>query len=244
MLLTSLALGAVLLALAPVTGARAISPRLPDLGMAPLGDFTIDRSSGARLLRFTTEIVNVGAGRFAVSGRRSSTAFGVMSSVRQLLSYDDGSTGSLRTQAVMQYSGDGHDHWHIRDLQRYTLQRVGSSREVGRGAKSGFCFFDTHRYRPSLPGAPSSPQYHGCGGQFSLTVDMGLSVGWGDVYPWYLSFQWIDITGLPNGDYIVRVQADPYLYFTESTRANNATWTRIRISSNDQVTVLEQGPAA
>lgn len=244
MLLTSLALGALLLALAPVDAAGALSPRLPDLGMAPLTDIQIDRSGGARRLRFTTEIVNVGAGPFAVTGRRSSTSFGVMSSVRQLLTYDDGSVGALRTQAVMEYSGDGHDHWHIRELERYALQRVGSSREVGRGAKTGFCFFDSNAYRTSLPGAPSSPVYGGCGGPSSLTVNMGLSVGWGDVYPWWLTFQWIDITGLPNGDYIVRAQADPYAWFTESTKANNATWTRIRISANDQVTVLEQGPAA
>ncbi|HYX44892.1 MAG TPA: lysyl oxidase family protein [Acidimicrobiales bacterium] len=241
-LVTSLALGTVLLVLAPAA-AGAAAPRLPDLGMAPLRDFVIDRSGGARLLRFTTEIVNVGTGRFALSGRRSSTSFGMMS-VRQLLSYDDGSVGTFRTQAVMEYSGDGHDHWHVRDLERYTLQRVGSSREVGRGAKAGFCFFESDPYRLSLPGAPASPVYLGCGSQASTTVEVGLSVGWGDVYPWHMAFQWIDLTGLPSGDYIVRAQADPHAYFTEATTANNATWTRIRVSATDQVTVLEQGPAA
>ena len=242
MVITFLALGALLLALPPLTAAGAATARLPDLGMAPLRDFSIDRSSGARLLRFTTEIVNVGTGPFALTGRRSSTSFGVMS-VRQLLVNDDGSTSTLRTQAVMDYSGDGHDHWHVRGLERYTLQRVGSTREVGRGAKIGFCFWDSDRYR-ALPGSPASPVYVDCGSQASTTVEMGLSVGWGDIYPWYLSFQWIDLTGLPSGDYIVRAAADPHAYFTESSKANNATWTRIRISSTDQVTVLEQGPAA
>ena len=242
MLLTSLALGALLLALAPVGAAGAVTPRLPDLGMAALRDFSIHSSRGARLLRFTTEIVNVGSGPFALSGRRSSTAFGVMS-VRQLLTNDDGSTSTFGTQAVMEYSGDGHDHWHVRDLERYTLQRVGSTRAVGRGAKAGFCFWDSDRYR-AFRNSPSSPVYVSCGSQASTTVDMGLSVGWGDIYPWYLPFQWIDITGLPSGDYVVRAVADPNAYFTESTKANNATWTRIRISSTNQVTVLEQGPAA
>jgi hypothetical protein len=242
LIVTSLALGALLLALSPVTAASAASPRLPDLGMAPLGDFVVDRSSGARLLRFTTEIVNVGAGPFIVSGRRSSPS-GVMT-VRQRLNYDDGSVGTLRTQAVMEYSGDGHDHWHVRDLERYSLHRVGSTREVGRGAKVGFCFLDSHIYRASLPGVPPSPVYSGCGSQASTAVDMGLSVGWGDVYPWYLAFQWIDISGLPNGDYVIKAQADPHAVFTETSTANNATWTRVRISANDQVTVLEQGPVA
>lgn len=243
MVATAVALAAVVLGLTPATTAGALAPRLPDLGMAPLGDFVIDSSGGARRLRFTTEIVNVGAGPFLLSGRRSASSSGVMSSVRQQVVYDNGAVGSVRTQALMEYSGDGHDHWHVRDLERYSITRVGSSRELGRGAKVGFCFLDSQRYR-ILPGSPSSPVYLGCGSQSSTSVDMGLSVGWGDVYPWYVAFQWIDIAGLPSGDYVVRAHADPHALFTEATTANNVTWTRIRISATDQVTVLEQGPAA
>ena len=54
--MTSLAVGTLLLVLSPVTAASAATVRLPDLGMAPLADFVIDRSTGTRLLRFTTEI--------------------------------------------------------------------------------------------------------------------------------------------------------------------------------------------
>ena len=239
----AVALASLLLVVAPVPRAGAATPRLPDLGMAPLRDFVIDRSTGPRLLRFTTEIVNVGAGPFLLTGRRSSTAYGVMT-VWQTLRNTDGSSSSGRTGALMQYSGDGHDHWHVQDLERYTIQRVGSIREVGRGAKTGFCFLDSEPYRTSLPGAPTSPVYFGCGSQNTRSVEMGLSVGWGNVYPWYLPFQWIDISGLPNGDYLIKAQADPRALFTEATTANNATWTKVRISSTDQVTVLEQGPAA
>lgn len=223
--------------------AVAATPRLPDLGMAPLRDFTIDRSTGARLLRFSTEIVNVGIGPFVVEGRRSSTAEQRMT-VTQYVNNVDRTRTAIPSTATMRYSGDGHDHWHIDHLERYTITPLTSRREVGWGAKVGYCFFDTNHYRPSLPRSPSSPVHMGCGSQSSLRVDMGLSVGWGDIYPWYLAGQWIDLTGLANGDYIVRAQADPRREFTEANTTNNGTWTKIRVASNDQVTVLEQGPAA
>ena len=240
----SLLLATVLFAAAPVTAAGAATPRLPDLGMAQLRDFTIDRSTGRRLLRFTTEIVNIGAGPFEVVGRRVSTLNRSMT-VWQRVYNDDGTSTSGRTGAIMNYSGDGHDHWHLVNLQGQSIRPVGGQ-EVARGSKVGFCFWDGSPYRLSLPGAPQGSVYRssGCGAPQSLEAAMGLSVGWGDPYPWYVAFQWIDISALPNGDYVVSVQADPYAHFQELTKANNTTWTRVRISSTDQVTVLEQGPAA
>jgi hypothetical protein len=243
--LTSLVLGVFLFAAVPVTAVGAVTPRMPDLGMGPLRDFVIVRPPGARLLRFTTEIVNVGTGPFEVTGRRASTLNRTMT-VWQRVYNDDGSSTSGRTAATMSYSGDDHDHWHVNNLERYSIRPVGS-RDVVRGAKVGFCFWDTSRYRLSLPEAPQERVYgsEACGATpQSLETTMGLSVGWSDVYPWSVAYQWIDISGLPDGDYVVLAQADPYVQFTEATVANNTTWTRVRIAANDQVTILQQGPAA
>ena len=33
---------------------------------------------------------------------------------------------------------------------------------------------------------------------------MGISVGWGDEYEYYLAWQWVDITNVPAGTYTVR----------------------------------------
>jgi len=223
--------------------AAAATPRLPDLGMAQLRDFQVDRSTGARLLRFSTEIVNVGRGPFEVEGSRPSTAASRMT-VDQRLHNDDGTRSTSSTGATMVYSGDGHDHWHMEQLEGYTIERVGSRRGLAQGAKIGFCFLDSGAYRTSLPGAPLSPRYQNCGSQSSTAVTMGLSVGWGDLYPWFLPYQWIDITGLPGGEYIVRAKADPRGLFTEASTANNGTWTRLYITARDYVVVLEQGPIA
>ena len=129
-------------------------------------------------------------------------------------------------------------------MYKRQIHSLATDSELGNGAKVGFCFWDNVAYRTSLPRAPQAPRYNSCGNSTSLTVNMGLSVGWGDLYPWYLTDQWIDITGMPAGDYIMRAHADPKGLFTEANVNNNKTWTKIRISAANQVTVLEQGPAA
>lgn len=69
---------------------------------------------------------------------------------------------------------------------------------------------------------------------------MGLSVGWGDEYPSTIAFQYIDITGLPNGDYLVSLEADTANHFVEANDDNNGGWAVIRITRKG-VTVLSNG---
>ena len=76
-----------------------------------------------------------------------------------------------------------------------------STRGRLRDSKIGFCFFDTNaRYlslpRPRARAATSSPAAARAG---RLRTRSGISVGWGDKYPWNFAYQWIDITGLPSG---------------------------------------------
>ncbi len=76
-----------------------------------------------------------------------------------------------------------------------------------------------------------------------LQVLMGLSIGWGDEYPYYLSDQYVDITGLPNGKYRLKVTADYKGEFVESDDSNNFTWVDISLR-NGRVSVLAYGPSA
>lgn len=75
---------------------------------------------------------------------------------------------------------------------------------------------------------------------------MGLSVGWGDEYQWYLLDQTIEITGVPDGRYRLRAIADPANHVVEADETDNDTWTVIDISTVDglrRVDTVEQGPA-
>ena len=71
--------------------------------------------------------------------------------------------------------------------------------KVGSLAKHGFCFWDNVEYRLTLAGAPQTPVYTGCGSSSTLlSTTVGLSVGWGDIYPSRLDNQYVDITGLTD----------------------------------------------
>jgi hypothetical protein len=81
-----------------------------------------------------------------------------------------------------------------------------------------------------------------CGHKGSLNTRNGVSVGWGDKYPWNFAFQWIDISGLPGGTYTLRVAFDLYHHFSQVTRANDCAWATVRFgASGSAVTVLSRG---
>jgi hypothetical protein len=223
--------------------AQAATDRLADLRMAELRDLrTSTSSSGRRLLRLTTIILNSGAGQFELLGSRGSTSASTMA-VRQRIYTSDGGSRTVATDGQGRYAGDGHSHWHIQNVSRMWLMSSGGSNLVA-GSKVGFCFFDTNLFYPDLPGSPSSPVYRGsgCGSQSSLSVKMGISVGWGDKYQYSLPYQWIDITGVASGTYTVQAIVDADDHYLESTEGNNCSWVRIRLRSTG-VEVLEHGRA-
>ena len=237
---SSLALAVAVALPAPVAVA---ADYLPDLGMAHPSDLRIENSGGRKLLRYTAIVVNVGRGPFEVHGVRADTTSAM--TVTQRIS-DDSAAGyrdvSVPT-AEMFYAGDGHDHWHVRDFETGALVRRDSGAKVAALAKHGFCFADNYRYRLSLPGAPLSPFYTNCGNANSVDITPGISVGWGDRYSSSLAYQYIDITGVPNGHYRLRVSASTALGFRESNSSNNVSWIDLVLLGNT-ATVVAKGPAA
>lgn len=229
-------------AAAPARAAAA--DRLPDLAMAPLKDFRIEKTSdNRRLLRYTATIVNIGRGPFQAEGSRADTSQPNMS-VMQRIFNDAGGSSTRTTAATMYFAGDGHSHWHVRDLEVSSLDRLDNGVKVGSGAKHGFCFFDNVAFRLALAGAPSSAFYRTCGTTGTvLTQTMGLSVGWGDAYYYYLVDQWVDITNVGAGRYRLTTTADPVNWFSESNDANNATWTDLQLKNNGPPRVLAQAPS-
>lgn len=85
-----------------------------------------------------------------------------------------------------------HGHFHINDFSTYELLRADDRSVVVTGHKLGFCFRDNLQYS----GGPSNGY---------ICSHQGITSGWGDLYDGQLDGQWVDITGVPEGDYIVRV---------------------------------------
>lgn len=123
-----------------------------------------------------------------------------------------------------------HGHFHIRDFSNYEL--LTNDRTVVVAAqKGGFCFEDSLKY----DGGKSNG--YNCGFQ-------GITSGWGDWYFKQLTGQWIDITGVPEGDYIVRVTVNAAGAFDEGTnRYTNAVETSIHIPSPRNKVTIDDSPA-
>ncbi len=229
--------------IAPAAAAAPVD-LLPDLARAYPTEMRVQTTAGgARRLRLTTMIVNIGDGPFET--RSSRLAGQETMGVNQRIYNSAGGYRVVDTTAVTRYSGDGHDHWHVQDVARYELFAItGRGPALRRDRKVGFCFFDTNAYRLSLPRAPRSPRYSQaeCGRRSSLFVRNGISVGWGDKYGWRLGRQWIDVSNIPPGEYYVKLTFDPLFQFQEIRHRNDCNWTRIALSrTSSTIAVLDRG---
>jgi hypothetical protein len=227
----------------------AATPKLPDLGMATITGVRLDETTmpGHKLLRYDSKIINVGAGRFELVGTRNSTNDSLMSVVQNVYDSAGGKT-AVATSATMYWAGDGHNHWHVTDLESGEVTRMTGTQVLGSLAKHGFHMIDDEPYQLSLPGAPQSAYYNGTRtansrNRSSLTCLMGLSVGWMDNYDASTNLQWIDVTGLAAGYYKLTVGADQNGWFEETNLNNNTTWAKIKITAHGASIVDSGGPS-
>ena len=222
----------------------AATERLPDLAVvAPFEFQIILRPDGQKRLRFTTIVANIGAGPFRLYGydEDGTAKVGDDLLVRQRILQSDGTWVDRNTAATMFWSGDGHNHFHVQGLTLARIQRVDGT-TLKAIKKIGFCFLDSYRYG-STAGTTFDADHFVCNPAPNGRVPMGISVRWADVYRSTIAHQWIDITGIPNGTYKIKVNVDPPDssggQFRESNEANNRGSTMIRISGTT-VTILSR----
>ena len=122
-----------------------------------------------------------------------------------------------------------HRHYHFKGAALYELLDT-SGKLVKTGRKQGFCVEDT---LPSdLNNAP--PKRYDCKFQ-------GIQVGWADWYPAALDCQWIDITDLPPGPYVLHVFWNPNRLMAETSLDNNEGSVPITIPApQDAAPVVER----
>jgi hypothetical protein len=101
-----------------------------------------------------------------------------------------------------------HGHYHFSGYAKYELLNSSGS-IVLTGRKQAFCLEDFERFDPN-----AGPAKFTCSNQ-------GISVGWQDTYGSYLDCQWLDITGIPPGNYRLQVTINPEGILTESDYNNN-----------------------
>jgi len=94
---------------------------------------------------------------------------------------------------------------------------------VSEGHKEAFCLVDGRTNRPD---ARRNPQFTHCGYQ-------GVSAGWDDIYHRTLDCQWVDITGVPPGQYMLSVHVNPGRDILESNFNNNIGEVVVTIGEED-----------
>ena len=112
-----------------------------------------------------------------------------------------------------------HNHYHsFEAFVHYDLLNVTTRKKVAEGHKASFCLEDSvcrggySRYR--------------CG-----TGTQGISANCGDVYGSHLDCQWIDVTDVPIGTYILRQHVNPIRLAPEADYRNNAVECTVQIFS-------------
>lgn len=106
-----------------------------------------------------------------------------------------------------------HEHYHFNDFASYALLDQ-NGQVIVQGRKQAYCMEDTTQVAPG-PGV-SCKKVYSCANQ-------GISAGWSDLYGNSLDCQWLDITGVPAGDYQIRVTLNPDDVFQEVTTDNNTS---------------------
>ena len=201
---------------------------LPDLDEEAPSKLVVTKATraGRRVFRlgFASAVTNVGAGPLIIDGRRTRGAGAMRAD--QLVVRADGSTRTLVNVAALRYvRSSDHAHWHLIPFERYELRHAGASASAARDAKTGFCLGDRYDSKRSLAGKPPRKVFRGrCGlrSPHLLGVRQGISVGYGDDYDPTLEGQYVELTGLAAGRYVLvhRVNGDRRLL--ESDYSNNA----------------------
>jgi len=209
------ALAALALVAAP-TGQVA----LPNLVELPPESLEVQAIGDRDVLRFTSTVENAGGASLVVVSTRTSPAAPFRSV--QLVGAQ-----KLRVAVTLRYRrSGGHEHFHLVGFQRYEL-RDGTGRLIARDHKVGFCLGDR---RPVGGTRPRWTGSCGRGAPGALQVAQGLSPGFADPYASDLGGQSFDVTGLPQGEYVLVNIANPERTLRESTYADDVSSVRFALA--------------
>ena len=172
-------------------------------------------------LAFGSTVANPSdAGPLIINGHRSGTGEPMMAD--QIVEYSGGPTTrpNMGQLVYEEYPGSvSHRHWHYKGFVRYQLRATSDLSLVRPDNKAGFCLSDP-MYALDFCGS-MKPQ--------ALTVAEGLGRGTSDYYNPNLEGQWIDVAGVPPGDYWLVHWVNSTKEICESDYKNNTAAVRIAL---------------
>lgn len=167
----------------------------PNSNCPPGPDLILVQSVFENSLQRSTVTANVGncwVAENCLTGYGTRTVIRFTTDIRNI-GYTDYYIGSPSTQPGQFNTVNCHGHAHYEGYAEYVLYPTSGSR-IPVGFKNGFCVMDL-----SCPNGISAK--YGCS-------NMGITAGCGDIYSSGLDCQWIDITDVPNGDYILAAKVN------------------------------------
>ncbi len=117
-----------------------------------------------------------------------------------------------------------HQHYHFDQYANYRLLTQDGD-VAATGHKQAFCLEDLEPVDQDAGNARFD-----CGNQ-------GISVGWADTYGRHLDCQWIDVTGVPAGDYVLEVAVNPARVLGELDYTNDVV--RVPVTLPDDPNICD-----
>lgn len=229
------------------------TPLLPDMVQQPPSQVSVVQSSASYRLGFNSGVQNEGQGPLIINGHRPNTSSTMVAD--QILHMSDGSTKTVAGIGSMIFYVP-HNHWHYLGFDHYELRNASDNSFVAPDQKMGFCLGD--RYTPNSDGSRTEPPkvagpytFINCavGETGALGVTEGISVGYGDDYTPQLEGQYIDVTGVQPGQYVLVHRANEDHSIQETNYANDVASVLVNLwphgyGSSPGVEVLRTCPAS
>lgn len=229
----------------PVLLAASVQDVLPDFYPTLNGTPYMDRTqqAGRALLRFGTQVNNAGLGPGTLVGgpANSDGTQTVYQRIYQWNSSTNALTTSYERVAGRFTYHPTHSHLHFDGYAKYRLMNLDGTPVIrpdgsaAQSAKIGFCLINVNSSF-TLPSGQSSTTlatYRATGMPSTGCGQLqGVNPGRADVYQAALADQWIDVTGVPDGNYKVEITLDAQNGMLESDENNNVAQFSIAVTGN------------
>jgi hypothetical protein len=145
-----------------------------------------------------------------------------------------------------------HGHIHYRNFAKYELFAVNPPSDpdhagfflpAAKSRKADFCMIDVEnrKFDGDWAATQGNEPRQGAFPDCNIPTDVdrkalkgymvqGISRGWADVYSWPLPGQYIEVSGVPDGDYDVVVTVNPFKLIEETDYDDNVACTRIHLA--------------
>jgi hypothetical protein len=222
----------------------------------------IDENGAQTCLRFDQVLGNIGSGPLDIRFDQPAGSEPVDDQeipVRQRIYRSNGTFGEVPSGNVHWHAI--HHHYHFDGFAESQLWAIDSNGDrtgvapVATGDKVSFCIATTN-INPDYWGqrgfgadaypAPNCLDPDSTSGGLDH-FKQGMSAGWTDEYNWFLPGQYVEVSGVPDGEYILDTTVDPTNRLIESDKTNNCGSVRVRLAdmgtSDPQAELLGPGPA-